>query len=86
MAGPTRRPLYKDAGFVFICVLSFGAALGVYLRDGWARFQQILWDDAVLWLTILPKVAAGVTVAAFLRLLLPREVVARWIGERSGLK
>lgn len=86
MAGPKRQPLHKDVGFLFIAVLSVGAAIGVYVRDGAARFLDILRDDAVLWLTVLPKVAAGVLVAAFLRILLPKEVVARWIGERSGLK
>lgn len=86
MAGPTRKPLHKDVGFLFILVLSVGAAIGVYLRDGAERFYAILHDDALLWLTVLPKVIAGVLVAAFLRILLPREVVARWIGERSGLK
>lgn len=86
MAGPLHKPLHKDLGFLFILVLSVGAALGVYLRDGWERFVEILRDDAILWLTVLPKVAAGVLVAAFLRILLPKEVVARWIGERSGLR
>jgi uncharacterized membrane protein YraQ (UPF0718 family) len=86
MAGPVRKPLHKDVGFLFILVLSVGAAIGVYVRDGAERFLAILHDDALLWLTILPKVIAGVLVAAFLRILLPREVVARWIGERSGLK
>lgn len=86
MAGPKRQPLHKDVGFLFIAVLSVGAAIGVYVRYGAARFLDILRDDAVLWLTVLPKVAAGVLVAAFLRILLPKEVVARWIGERSGLK
>jgi uncharacterized membrane protein YraQ (UPF0718 family) len=86
MAGPTKTPLHKDIGFLFILVLSVSAAVGVYLRDGWARFVEILRADAVLWLTVLPKVAAGVLVAAFLRLLLPKEVVARWIGERSGVR
>ncbi|MEM1286587.1 MAG: permease [Pseudomonadota bacterium] len=86
MAGPTRTPFYKDVGFLFIFVLSVGSAATIYARDGAARFLEILRDDAVLWLTVLPKVAAGVMVAAFLRILLPKEVVARWIGERSGLK
>lgn len=86
MAGPKRAPLYKDVGFLFILVLSVGAAIGVYMRDGWETFVEILGHDALLWLTLLPKVAAGVLVAAFLRILLPKEVVARWIGERSGLK
>ncbi|MFK7791446.1 MAG: permease [Devosiaceae bacterium] len=86
MAGPTRKPLHKDVGFLFILVLSVGAAIGVYVRDGWERFLEIFRDDAILWAIVLPKVIAGVLVAAFLRILLPKEVVARWIGERSGIK
>ena len=84
MASPNRTPLHKDVGFLFILALSVGAATGVYVRDGAARFLEILRIDTILWLTILPKVAAGVLVAAFLRVLLPKEVVARWIGERSA--
>ena len=86
MANPKHAPLHKDVGFLSIVILSVGAAIAVFMRDGRERFLAILRDDSVLWLTILPKVIAGVLVASFLRLLLPREVVARWIGERSGLK
>ncbi|MEM6713098.1 MAG: permease [Pseudomonadota bacterium] len=86
MAGPNRKPFWKDFAFLFVLAVSASAAVGVFLRDGWERFRAVLLDDFVLWLTILPKVGAGVLVAAFLGLLLPKEVVARWIGERSGLK
>ena len=80
------RPLYKDVGFLAILAVGLVSAVTVYLRQGVGRFLEIVERDILLLATILPKVAAGVLVAAFLRLLLPREVVARWIGERSGLK
>lgn len=79
-------PLFKDIGFLFIAALALIAGTVVYVRDGTSKFLDILAKDALLLLTVLPKVAAGVLVAAFLRLLLPKEVVARWIGERSGLR
>lgn len=79
-------PLWKDVGFLFIAALALVAGTVVYVRDGISTFLDILAKDALLLVTILPKVAAGVLVAAFLRLLLPKEMVARWIGERSGLK
>lgn len=79
-------PLWKDIGFLFIAALALVAGAVVYVRDGIAIFFEILAKDALLLVTVLPKVAAGVLVAAFLRLLLPKEMVARWIGERSGLK
>src|SRR5262245_66515293 len=33
---------------------------------------------------MLPKVLAGCLIGAFVTLLLPREVVARWVGHESG--
>lgn len=86
MTGRKHPPLWKDVGFLFIAGLALVAGTVVYVRDGVATFLDILAKDALLLVTILPKVAAGVLVAAFLRLLLPKEMVARWIGERSGLK
>jgi uncharacterized membrane protein YraQ (UPF0718 family) len=61
------------------------AALTVYLRDGQARFIEILIGDVALFGEMLPKVLAGCLIGAFLTLLLPREMVARWVGGESGL-
>ena len=33
---------------------------------------------------MLPKVLAGCLIGAFVTLLLPRELVARWVGHESG--
>lgn len=86
MAAPMKKPLWKDGGFLIIAFMALGAGIAVYLRDGAQKVLEILRADTLLLITVLPKVAAGVLVAAFLRLLLPREVVAKWIGARSGLK
>lgn len=57
----------------------------VLLRDGIAKCGEILAHDALLFLTMLPNLLAGCLVGAFIALLLPREVVNRWIGSESGL-
>ena len=62
-----------------------GAAGVVYFRDGRERFLDILGSDLGLFVEMLPKVLAGCVIGAFVALLLPRELVARWVGKESGL-
>src|SRR5436853_6076187 len=69
----------------FIAAISLGAAIAVYVRDGGDRFTAILSNDLWLFIGMLPKMAAGSLIAAFVTRLLPREVVARVVGGESGL-
>ncbi|MGL4635771.1 MAG: permease [Beijerinckiaceae bacterium] len=80
-----KRPII-DWTFVLVAALSISAAIFVYLRDGQAAFTKILWDDILLLLAILPKVAAGCLIGAMVRLLIPRKVIVEWVGEGSGLR
>jgi uncharacterized membrane protein YraQ (UPF0718 family) len=57
----------------------------VYFRDGTEKFIAILSNDLWLFTGMLPKMAAGCLIAAFVTRLLPREVVARVVGAESGL-
>jgi len=65
-------------------VLAFAAAATVYARDGREHFLTILLGDVTLFGEMLPKVLAGCLIGAFVTLLLPREMVARWVGHESG--
>ena len=78
-----RKPF--DWSTIFIAVVVIGAAIFVYRRDGQARFLEILFSDVTLFIDILPKVLAACLIAAFVAVLMPREVVLRWVGEESGL-
>ena len=68
-----------------IAAISFGAGLTVFLRDGTEKFLAIFANDVWLFTSMLPKMAAGCLIAAFVTRLLPREVVARVVGRESGL-
>jgi uncharacterized membrane protein YraQ (UPF0718 family) len=68
-----------------MAVVVAGAAGLVYWRDGRDRFLEILGSDLGLFAEMLPKVLAGCFIGAFVALLLPRELVARWVGKDSGL-
>ena len=65
-------------------MLAFAAAATVYARDGREHFFTILLGDVSLFGDMLPKVLAGCLIGAFVTLLLPREMVARWVGHESG--
>ena len=67
-----------------IAGVSLAAAAGVYLRDGHEHFFAILDSDLALFAEMLPKVLAGCLIGAFVTLILPREMVARWVGHEFG--
>ena len=77
-----RKPF--DWSTAFIAVVVVASAIVVYLRDGQARFLEILSSDVSLFIDILPKVMAACLIAAFVAVLMPREMVVRWVGAESG--
>ena len=83
-APPRRRRRVFDWSTAVIAALSFTAAAAVYWRDGREHFLAILVGDLTLFGEMLPKVLAGCLIGAFVTLLLPRELVARWVGHESG--
>jgi uncharacterized membrane protein YraQ (UPF0718 family) len=79
---PRRRAF--DFSTAAIAAVAAGAAAAVYWRDGSDRFVDILVGDVTLFAQTLPKVLAGCLIAAFVTMILPRELVARWVGHESG--
>lgn len=79
-----RRRRAFDWSTAIIAILAFAAAATVYVRDGREHFLAILLGDVTLFGEMLPKVLAGCLIGAFVTLLLPREMVARWVGHESG--
>ena len=78
-----RKPF--DWSTAFIATVVCSAAVVIYFRDGQAKFLEILTSDFMLFVEILPKVLAACLIAAFVAVLMPREVVLRWVGAESGL-
>jgi len=82
MARLKRKPFDWSTAVITVCMVA--AAIVVYLRDGSARFAAVFYNDASIFIDILPKMAAGCMIGVFSTLLIPREVVARWVGAESG--
>lgn len=80
-----RRPRKTfDWSTAFIALAAVISAAIVYWRDGQARFLEILLADVFLFLDIVPKVLAACLIASFVALLMPRDVVVKWVGAESG--
>ena len=79
---PRRRAF--DWSTAVIAAVAIAAAAAVYLRDGQEHFLSIFGSDLTLFGEMLPKVLAGCLIGAFVTMILPRELVARWVGHESG--
>jgi uncharacterized membrane protein YraQ (UPF0718 family) len=82
-----RAPRRKSFDWSIAAVAAIVAAgiTIVLVRDGRARFVEILLHDIILFGEMLDKVLAGCLIGALITALLPREKVARWIGHESGI-
>jgi uncharacterized membrane protein YraQ (UPF0718 family) len=80
-----RRVRTFEWSTAIIAAVSIIAGIIVHVRDGADKFLAILGSDLWLFGGMLPKMAAGCLIAAFVIRLLPREVVARVVGGESGL-
>lgn len=77
---------FIDSGFIILIVVTLVAGAAVARRDGWGHVGEVAWDTGGFLIVLLPKVLLGLFVAASIPLLLPRETIASWIGQDSGLK
>ncbi|MFL2669661.1 MAG: permease [Alphaproteobacteria bacterium] len=71
--------------FVFFG-LALGAGFSVYFFKGPTVYERAIQDAWDLMLFIAPRVGAAVLIAAFLQILVPKEVISRLIGENAGVK
>jgi uncharacterized membrane protein YraQ (UPF0718 family) len=82
---PRRRISTFDWSTGVIAVAAVAAGIVVYWREGQERFFAVLGSDVGVMVYMTPKVLAGCIIGALMTLLLPREVVTRWIGAESGI-
>lgn len=75
-----------DASTALILTLSITGAILVFRRDGLDRVWEILSEDLIFFIEVVPKVLAGCFIGAFLPQVLPKEAISRSLGGESGLK
>jgi len=85
MTGLKLRRMFDRSFWVFV-VLAAATGTACFVIAGPAAFWESFGEDLNLFIQVVPKLAAALLVAGFIQVLLPRDKVARWIGERSGLR
>jgi uncharacterized membrane protein YraQ (UPF0718 family) len=85
---PAFRPLGKpiDRSLVVLTALAVGSGAACWIFLGRDALLESFSSDLSTFADIIPKLAAALLVASLLQLLIPRALVAKWIGEGSGAK
>jgi uncharacterized membrane protein YraQ (UPF0718 family) len=81
-----RLPAAIDRSLLVMVALVTVAGFACWFVEGRDAFFESFSSDLVMMAKIAPKLAAALLVSSFLQLLIPRKLVARWIGEGSGAK
>lgn len=67
-------------------LLATAAAVALHVLRGPELFTATLTADLRLIGIVLPRLAGAALVAGFVRVLVPAELISRWVGGRSGLR
>ena len=57
-----------------------------YQKGGWNKIGNALGQGGGLFLYVLPNLLLGFTLAGFMQVLLPSELIAKYMGQESGWK
>jgi uncharacterized membrane protein YraQ (UPF0718 family) len=84
-AGPRLKNIFNRS-FWIIASLTTASGVACYLLRGPEVFFATFRTDLELILLITPRLGAALLIAAAIQVLFPREKVARWLGDRAGLR
>jgi uncharacterized membrane protein YraQ (UPF0718 family) len=74
-----------DKSLLAFAILASSTGGAVYWLNGAEAFEHSIQESWHLFQFIFPRVGAAVLIAAFLQILVPREIVSRLIGEKAGI-
>jgi len=83
---PRRKRRALDWPTAILTAIVIASAAYVYWRDGLTQFLSVAWSDADMFAMTLPKILAGCLIATMATVLLPRDLVSRWVGAESGMR
>ncbi len=84
-ARPVTWRTVLSPGLFFMAALASGSAVIAYWLGGAPALEAGLKEQEELLLHVMPRVAAAVVIAGFVRVLAPPALITHWLGERSGL-
>ena len=80
-----RRRTFDKSFFVFV-VIAVVSGLAVWITEGSGTFFDALGTDVRLLLRIVPLIGAGFLIGGFSQVLIPSDLVGRWLGAESGMR
>ena len=75
-----------DRGFLVLITATLVAALLVTMQSGLAHTLETTLGALGFLFILMPKIGAGVVIAATIPVLIPRERISAWIGRDSGVR
>ncbi len=83
---PARCPASDRVTLMVLSALAAVCGTAVYFLQGSDGVVQSLHADVDLVVLMIPRLAAGVLVAGFIQVLIPKGLAAKWLGEGIGLR
>ena len=74
-----------DSSLIILAVLVVAALIATLLKGGWALVMDGLRKSYGTLLSMWWRVLLGILLGGFIQVLIPRSLVAEWIGPASGL-
>lgn len=74
-----------DSGFLFLIIATLGAGIAVTVKFGFGHVVAVSLGALGFFGLLVPKIAAGMFIAAAIPILVPRDKISRWIGRDSGV-
>ena len=84
-AGPRLRNIFNRSFWV-VAALAALSGIACYVVAGPGSFFASFRNDLELVVMITPRLGAALLIAASIQVLLPRDKVARWLGDKAGLR
>lgn len=71
---------------IFVGTLTFVSALACYWLKGGEAFQDAAVANLALLFDVLPRIAAALVILGLMQVLLPHDLVSRYLGRGSGIQ
>lgn len=80
------KKLLTDKSFLAFTGIAFLLAGASYLKGGDAAVRRGLGDAWAMIVQVGPRLLAAFVLAGFIQVLLPRDLIMRWMGAKSGFR
>ncbi len=81
-----KGPGFFDGAMLFMVLLAVGSASACWLFLGEEAVKESVQSDFWLVLSVAPKLGLALLIAGLVQTLIPRDLVARFLGEQAGFK